>query len=669
MSRLTGSEFREMIEAYYAVYAPKINEEQIQEDFENWVYSLVDEGEDLSEYTWDEMYEAYNYINEQSARSEIGGGLLDPIGLAAAGVGLAGMAKDAIGNTWNAAQTLMSRGKSQSKPAQGKTTRLPSPAAKPTKAETDIAKGQAAATAARSAAERNVEKLPTGTKPKVTVNNTQEPKSRVTSNTTGTSSSSSGGGTSRGPKPPEPPKGPNPLTQVATKVANTALQNAKNASTTVAKDVTSIPSTAVKSVYKPVMGALKSPPGAITATGAGLEATLGGDKSYVRKGASALGGALSTVKQKLYGDDKSSTPAAPKPTPTDQNKKAQLPVYNSYLFDLNNNEYINEAQVLGKKGKKWISVTTDASGKKTETEVSPTPQAIQRYNTLTAQKPKPKAPTAQERSDQKQLAADKQIDADVKAGRRVNPTEANPEGDPRKALKGTPGLDKALSHWKAQSSSKPADQQSSPNSRSSSSASQPVAKTPPTKPAIEKSPQGYAVGTTAGGTKFERRAATGEELRAAQAARAAAKASGNANGAEEAAVKAAVQRSQPTTGPAPTQAQMSDAGAAAKAAAAASKVKKESYDAYDLVLEYLFSQGHVDTLEEAHYVMMEMDSETIGTIVEGIADRAANAVGHQRAGTLGDDDEIRKNQDATSVSIGKMKRGSGAKVTPTLPGV
>ena len=40
------------------------------------------------------------------------------------------------------------------------------------------------------------------------------------------------------------------------------------------------------------------------------------------------------------------------------------------------------------------------------------------------------------------------------------------------------------------------------------------------------------------------------------------------------------------------------------------------YDAYDLVLEYLLSQGHTDTVEEAHYVMMEMDAETIGTIVE-----------------------------------------------------
>jgi hypothetical protein len=67
--------------------------------------------------------------------------------------------------------------------------------------------------------------------------------------------------------------------------------------------------------------------------------------------------------------------------------------------------------------------------------------------------------------------------------------------------------------------------------------------------------------------------------------------------------------------------------------------------------------------------MVNMSEDWRESIVEGIADRAANAVGHQRAGTLGDDDEIRKNQDATSASIGKMKRGSGAKVTPTLPGV
>lgn len=42
----------------------------------------------------------------------------------------------------------------------------------------------------------------------------------------------------------------------------------------------------------------------------------------------------------------------------------------------------------------------------------------------------------------------------------------------------------------------------------------------------------------------------------------------------------------------------------------------ESYDAFGLVLEYLTVEGHVDTLDEAFYVMMEMDSETIQSICE-----------------------------------------------------
>ena len=45
------------------------------------------------------------------------------------------------------------------------------------------------------------------------------------------------------------------------------------------------------------------------------------------------------------------------------------------------------------------------------------------------------------------------------------------------------------------------------------------------------------------------------------------------------------------------------------------------YDAYDLVLEYLLSEGHADTVEEAHYVMIEMDAETIGSIIEERIDR------------------------------------------------
>ena len=43
---------------------------------------------------------------------------------------------------------------------------------------------------------------------------------------------------------------------------------------------------------------------------------------------------------------------------------------------------------------------------------------------------------------------------------------------------------------------------------------------------------------------------------------------------------------------------------------------KNSYEPYDLVLDYVLSEGHADTVEEAHYVMTQMDAETIQTIVE-----------------------------------------------------
>lgn len=56
----------------------------------------------------------------------------------------------------------------------------------------------------------------------------------------------------------------------------------------------------------------------------------------------------------------------------------------------------------------------------------------------------------------------------------------------------------------------------------------------------------------------------------------------------------------------------------------------ESYEPYDIVLEYLFSQGHVDTLDEALYVMMQMDSENIRGICEAKVDKKLPE--HQRSG-------------------------------------
>ena len=45
----------------------------------------------------------------------------------------------------------------------------------------------------------------------------------------------------------------------------------------------------------------------------------------------------------------------------------------------------------------------------------------------------------------------------------------------------------------------------------------------------------------------------------------------------------------------------------------------ESYDAYDLVLIHLLETNQVDTIEEANYVMVQMDESTIQGIVNEYA--------------------------------------------------
>ena len=56
--------------------------------------------------------------------------------------------------------------------------------------------------------------------------------------------------------------------------------------------------------------------------------------------------------------------------------------------------------------------------------------------------------------------------------------------------------------------------------------------------------------------------------------------------------------------------------AAFKAKRAEKKAAMEDYTPYDIVLEYLLSSEQVATIEEANYVMTEMDAETIQAIVK-----------------------------------------------------
>ena len=129
----------------------------------------------------------------------------------------------------------------------------------------------------------------------------------------------------------------------------------------------------------------------------------------------------------------------------------------------------------------------------------------------------------------------------------------------------------------------------------------------------------FATGKTKGGTPYEMRTPTSAEMAASKA-----------KGGGEEGVKAAVQRSgqlmggQEGPGKIDTQSVQADLKAqqerdknkSPKTTAPQPVNASYEYDAYDLVLEYLFSQGHVGTLDEAHYVMLEMEPEVIQDIVE-----------------------------------------------------
>ena len=54
---MDSQQVRNLQEAYIGVYEGDLKEEQ---EFKSWVTGLLDEGYDLSDYTWDDMYEIYN---------------------------------------------------------------------------------------------------------------------------------------------------------------------------------------------------------------------------------------------------------------------------------------------------------------------------------------------------------------------------------------------------------------------------------------------------------------------------------------------------------------------------------------------------------------------------------------------------------------------------------
>jgi hypothetical protein len=125
-----------------------------------------------------------------------------------------------------------------------------------------------------------------------------------------------------------------------------------------------------------------------------------------------------------------------------------------------------------------------------------------------------------------------------------------------------------------------------------------------------------------GNTSFERRTPTSAEFKGAQEYR-----QKNPGAKPEDVLKAAQEAGKKKTStPVAPEVKATNAIAAKPSSAMSQdEIRKRrlnmemEYDAYDVVLEYLFDNGHVDTVDEAHYVMMEMDAEVIQSIVESRA--------------------------------------------------
>ena len=439
MSRLTGNDAKEMLEAYSAVYAPQeLTEEQVWEEVENWVNSLLEEGYDLSEYTWEEMYEMAlgEIVAEQQSDTS---------------------------KQWERGARWFGRATDRY---------FANPVSSAVKKAADYA-GQATSGIVKAATGVDLEKVgrnaerflgAPGEKP--------QPKSATIAKPT--------------PKPTQTPASSSDVGRGAGEYL--------------------APSRGSSRAADPLVRA-------------GGSYGFGGPIKPQQKTPEAI--------------------AKLKPSDSGVKRGPKGGVIVNHV-ELENDSLVLEAPaqvapITGKAGKEWFQKSKSGQWVPI-TDMNSARQASERW-----------------KSERQKIA--------------TAPAAAPAPAAPR-----------ALPVIPSASTSRPA-----PAPRPKAPAPAPVEKRISTVTG-----KSTYVGTTSGGEKFERRAATRAELDAARKAREEAKKAGkNPAEVEKAAVSAGI---------------------------SAPKTQKESFD---LVLEYLLSEGHTDTLEEALYVMMEMDPETIQSICEG----------------------------------------------------
>ena len=642
MSRLTSNEVRGLMEAYQEVYTPQeLTEEQVWEEVEEWVNALVEEGYDLSDYTWEEMYESY--ITEAI-----------PLAIPAA-ASAAPYILPALGAAAGVAKGLMNRGRAKNTPEQERWLNTGSFKAKVTSSDDrpqTKTKRETPSQRRQKIQRQRAERQAANTRPEAsttqvrgrTLRNTPNPSQLSAANRPGAASSS---GSSGSQKPPEDPlKTVKDLAGNIPKIWRQTLGDRARErffGTTRAGQVTRGATVAGVSALdiggkaadpsKPsalsTVGSLG--PGAVGTTLQGVGNIPGIRGTSLGTGARGTGATLRQVGREMRDQTKTTTstpPTSPRPqrgTPPSQpplNGVTRGPrggvILNQVEVDCDLHIVEAEAQVApitGSAGKEWMQ-----KGKDGKWYPITDPELAKKSKQRWERESKKSEPEIGSTNAQGKFYTGPKFryqSWQTATAKRLLPSEVLGSEPPKKA-----------------SSTPAASAQPAPAKPAPAPAPAPAKPAPaPAKPLETRmssvTGKREFVGTTADGTKFERRAATGAELRAAQAARKAALVSKpeDKKGAEKEAVKAGVGASRPSGAPSSSTSTSSSPIQAPKPASSAPAPKpvklpvvpfKDSYeyDAYDLVLEYLLSQGHAGTLEEANYVMLEMDAEMIGDIVE-----------------------------------------------------
>jgi hypothetical protein len=86
----------------------------------------------------------------------------------------------------------------------------------------------------------------------------------------------------------------------------------------------------------------------------------------------------------------------------------------------------------------------------------------------------------------------------------------------------------------------------------------------------------------------------------------------------------------------------------------------EEVEIYDVVLEYLMTEGHADTIAEAEYIMTELDSEMVDQIIETRMDPR----GRPASGPMSVYGKSKPNTDPAFQAALKSVRDADAKKTP-----